>query len=126
MKKAYLDDIFCFSKTYKEHLVNLEQLLKALSDAHLSLQPPKCKFGVTELKFLGMVVICAGIKPNSSKIEAVVKFSRPKTLREVKIFLGMSSYYRKYIRKFCDIARSLSGLSRKETVWVWSPECEKA
>ena len=86
----------------------------------LKIQPDKCEFLKPELEYLGHVVTAEGIKPNPAKIEAVKKFKPPTTPIQVKSFLGLAGYYRKFVRNFSKISRPLIELTKKDTKFHWT------
>jgi len=79
-----------------------------------------------EVKFLGHVINSEGVAVDPSKTEAVARWERPKTVTEIRSFLGMAGYYRRFILGYSQIALPLTRLTRKETPFVWSPECERS
>ncbi|UYV76724.1 K02A2.6-like, partial [Cordylochernes scorpioides] len=111
---CYLDDIIEFSKTMDEHLQRLEMVLSCFSKAGLRLNSEKCSFGTSQMKVLGHLIDGCGIYPDPDKVEAVMKFPRPKNVSEVISFLGLCSYYRRFIKSFAAIAGPLNELLRKE------------
>ncbi len=90
---VYLDDTVVCGKTFEIHLENLRQVLERLRDSGLTLNPKKCSFCQTSIKFLGHMVSSAGISTDPEKIKAIVNFPRPKTLTDVRSFVGLASYY---------------------------------
>ena len=119
---VYLDDIVVFSKSIEEHLVRLEAVLKCLLSANLKLKLKKCTFLATELKVLGYVVSAGGISPNPDKIAAVQNFPIPLSVRELQSFLGLCSYYRRFIKGFAGLARPLTNLTKSNQPFSWGEE----
>ena len=117
---VYLDDIIIFGSTIQEHNTNLAIVLQRLRELDLKIQPDKCEFLKPELEYLGHVVTAEGIKPNPAKIEAVKKFKPPTTPTQVKSFLGLAGYYRKFVRNFSKISRPLIELTKKDTKFHWT------
>lgn len=107
---VYLDDINVYSKTFDEHVTHLEEVFRRLSNAGLKLKPTKCHFAKQELKFLGHVISQAGIATDPKKIESVQNFPIPRNLRQLRGFLGLASYYRKFVKGFTNIAAPLNRL----------------
>ena len=123
---AYLDDILVFSPSLEEHLRHLKIVILRLVDVGLKLKPSKCRFAQKELEYLGHVVSRDGLKTNPQLVEAVRSFPVPQTVQDTRRFLGLSSYYRKFIPKFSKIARPLHYLTHKDARFEWSLECDKA
>ena len=127
--QVYLDDIIIYSETWEEHLIHLNKVLERLEKAGLKLSKEKCKFGETELEFLGHIISRDGIKPDPKKIEKIKNWPTPegpKRVKKVRGFLGLASYYRRFIQDFSKIAKPLSKLTSKNVKWEWGPEQEKA
>ncbi|KAI5753631.1 hypothetical protein M8J77_001985 [Diaphorina citri] len=120
---VYLDDIIVIGKTFQEQLDNLRAVFIRLRNAHLKLSPKKCNLFRTEVQYLGHVVSTEGVSTDPKKIEAVKSWPIPKDKHEVRSFLGLVSYYRRFIKGFADIARSLHRLTEKGKAFVWTEEC---
>ena len=133
---VYLDDIIIFSDTKEEHLKRLEAVFQKLCAAGLKLKPSKCFFFREEIEYLGHVVSGKGISTNPKKIEAVSKWSTPKTVYDVRSFLGFVGYYRRFIKNFSRITKPIreviTGLenqskrSAKKTYIEWSDAADVA
>ena len=133
---VYLDDIIIFSDTKEEHLNRLEAVFQKLSAAGLKLKPSKCFFFREEIEYLGHVVSGKGISTNPKKIEAVSKWPTPKTVYDVRSFLGFVGYYRRFIKNFSRITKPIreviTGLenqskrSAKKTYIEWSDAADVA
>ncbi|UYV61202.1 hypothetical protein LAZ67_1003805 [Cordylochernes scorpioides] len=104
---CYLDDIIVFSPTFDEHVRRLELVLRCLSKAGLVLNPDKCLFGTKRLSIFGHLVDGEGVHPDPSKVDAMSKFPTPKSLTDVRSFIGMCSYYRRFIKNFAQKAEPL-------------------
>lgn len=122
----YMDDVIIFSHSLKEHYIKIRKLLERLKQAGLALQPDKCLFLRKEITFLGHKISSAGVSPDETKVMAVSRFPRPRNTRNIKEFLGLSSYYRRFIPQYSKIARNLSVLLRKDVKFTWGPEQEEA
>ena len=122
----YLDDIIVFSRNLDTHLNRLNMVLDRLKQANLKLKPSKCCFLQREVEFLGYKVSAGGIETDKKKIEAVMNWPVPSKLREVRGFLGLCGYYRRFVDKFSEIAAPLHALQKKGTPFVWSEDCQKA
>ncbi|KAI5725816.1 hypothetical protein M8J77_020471 [Diaphorina citri] len=123
---VYLDDIIVIGKTFQEHVENLKAVFLRLRSAHLKLGPKKCNLFRTEVKYLGHIVSADGVKTDPDKIEAVKSWPVPKDKHEVRSFLGLATYYRRFIKGFADIARCLHRLTEKGRQFVWTEECGKS
>ncbi|XP_058790626.1 uncharacterized protein LOC131663872 [Phymastichus coffea] len=123
---VYLDDVIVYAKNLHEHEVKVGKLFERLSDAGLVLQPDKVNFLCREVKFLGHIVSGRGVEPDPKLVEAVMKFPRPKGVRSVRSFLGLSGYYRRFIQDYSKIAKPLSDLTKKGQEYDWGPAQEEA
>ncbi|XP_051170097.1 uncharacterized protein LOC127287306 [Leptopilina boulardi] len=123
---VYMDDIVIYAKTLQEHTRKFTNLLEKLDKAKLTLQPEKCLFLRKEVTYLGHVITQDGVKPDPKKVEAVKKFPRPKTQRNIKQFLGLAGYYRKFIKDFSTIAKPLSYLLKKDVKFRWTEAQDEA
>ena len=122
----YLDDIIIFSDTFDIHLQHLQLIFKRLKDAGLKLEKDKCEFAKLELAFLGHIVSGQGISPDPSKIDKIKNFPIPKNITELREFLGLALYYRRFIQDFSTSAALLHLLLRKDTPYVWMESQQKA
>jgi len=123
---AYLDDVIIFSRTAEEHRKHIELVFQRLREHNLKLKLKKCKFYQSETEYLGFLIGADGVKPNPNKVEAIKGMPAPKTVREVRSFIGMCSYYRRFVPSFSQIAEPLIALTRKYARFSWSEECQKA
>ena len=123
---AYLDDIIIYSSNLDEHLKHLKIVFDRLRRANLKLKPSKCSFMLKEVSFLGHTISSEGIQPDPEKIAVIKNLRPPSTVREVRSFIGMASYYRRFIERFSDIAEPLTQLTRKHARFVWSSRCQEA
>ena len=122
----YLDNIIVFSSTWEEHLARLRQVLERLRQAILKLGAEKCTFAGKEVSYLGHRVAEEGLLPDSSLLVAIQQIPPPKTATEVRSFLGLAGYYRRYVKNFAVIAGPLHALTRKDVVFHWSAKCQAA
>ena len=123
---GYLDDILIFSPDNKTHLEHLEVVFQRLREADLKLKASKCNFFKKHIQYLGHLVSGEGIEPLPEKLEAVRKMPPPTTPKEVRQFLGLVGYYRKFVPKFADIARPLTNLTKLDIPYEWTTRCQEA
>ncbi|KAL0560323.1 hypothetical protein IC582_000724 [Cucumis melo] len=121
---VFIDDILIYSKTEAEHEEHLHMVLQTLRDNKLYAKFSKCEFWLKQVSFLGHVVSKAGVSVDPAKIEAVTGWTRPSTVSEVRSFLGLAGYYRRFVENFSRIATPLTQLTRKGVPFVWSKACE--
>ncbi|KAL0544043.1 hypothetical protein IC582_019154 [Cucumis melo] len=121
---VFIDDILIYSKTEAEHEEHLRMVLQTLRDNKLYAKFSKCEFWLKQVSFLGHVVSKAGVSVDPAKIEAVTGWTRPSTVSEVRSFLGLTGYYRRFVENFSRIATPLTQLTRKGAPFVWSKACE--
>ena len=100
-------------------------MLQILRDRKLYAKLSKCEFWKSEVKFLGHVVSKQGIAVDPAKVEAVMNWERPTSVTEIRSFLGLAGYYRRFIKGFSQLALPLTKLTRKDTPFIWTPECEE-
>ena len=110
----YIDDINIYSTSWEEHLKHVKEVLTRLRKAGLMINPNKCHFGTQELQFLGHIVGINGVKPDPEKIDKVKNYPTPKSISDVRRFMGLTSYYRKFIKDFSTVAKPLFDLFRGE------------
>lgn len=123
---CYLDDVVVFASTFEQHLSRLTLVLKCFRKAGLQLNLKKCTFGNTEIQILGHVVSRQGISPDPEKLLAVTHFPRPTHLKNLRSFLGLCSYFRRFIRGFADLSEPLQRLLKKNVPFVWTQDQEQA
>jgi len=114
---VFIDDILVYSKFYEEHEQHLRQTLQTLRSRQLYAKLDKCDFWLKEVTFLGYVVSSKGIFVDPRKVEAVLRWERPTTVTEIRSFLGLARYYRRFIKGFSTITTSLTRLTRKNIRW---------
>lgn len=111
---VYLDDIVIVGYNLQNHLENLKRVLRRLSEFNLKIQLDKCEFLKRETEFLGHVITSSGVKPNPEKIEKIVSWPLPKNQKEIKQFLGLAGYYRRFIKDFSKITRPMTKYLKKD------------
>lgn len=123
---AYMDDIISYNKTIEEHIQNLRRILQRLREYNLKLKVEKTKFVCKEVKYLGHIISPEGISTDPDKVACMSKFVAPKNIIEVQRFLGVTYYYRKFIKYYSTIANPLFNLSRKNVPFIWDEACNEA
>ena len=123
---VYIDDVLVFSRTLEEHLEHLRVVIERIRDAGLKLKPSKCHFIQEEVEYLGHILTPTGLRTNPRLVEAAKEFPRPQNVKEVRQFLGLSSYYRRFIHRFSAIAQPLNALTRTGTRFQWTRECQQS
>ncbi|KAL0534776.1 hypothetical protein IC582_029069 [Cucumis melo] len=121
---VFIDDILIYSKMEAEHEEHLRIVLQTHRDNKLYAKFSKCEFWLKQVSFLGHVVSKAGVSVDPAKIEAVTGWTQPSTVSEVRSFLGLAGYYRRFVENFSRIATPLTQLTRKGAPFVWSKACE--
>ena len=123
---GYLENIIIFSKTEEEHLQHLEEIFVRLRKFGLKMKHEKCSFFKKHIQYLGHLVSERGFEPLPEKLESICKMPAPRTAKEVKQFLGLIGYYRKFIPHFADISGPLTKLTHHNVVFEWMDQCSKA
>ena len=125
---AYLDDLIIFSNTWENHMHHLRTILQQLCKAKLTVKPQKCQLGMAECVYLGHIVGRGVVRPELSKVEAIQAFSQPATKKQVRAFLGITGYYRKFLPNYSALAAPLTDLTKKNqpTKVTWTLDCESA
>ncbi|KAK1653337.1 hypothetical protein QYE76_071142 [Lolium multiflorum] len=121
---VFIDDILIYSKDKEEHAKHLKIVLQILREHQLYAKFSKCKFWLDSVEFLGHVLTKEGIAVNPSKVQSVLEWKSPKNAKEIRGFLGMAGYYRRFIEGFSKIAGPMTKLLKKNTPFVWTDECE--
>lgn len=122
---VYIDDIIVFGRSEEETLRNVDTIFKRLEEANLKVNIEKTHFMQKEVEFLGYIVGSEGIKPDPKKVEAIEKLLPPTNLKELKGFLGMTSYYRRFIKDYAKVAKPLTNLTRGENAQVKASQSKK-
>ncbi|GJS96037.1 putative reverse transcriptase domain-containing protein [Tanacetum coccineum] len=123
---VFIDDILIYSKSEEEHEVHLKTILDLLKKEKLYAKFSKCEFWLKEVQFLGHVVNHDGIHVDPSKVESVKNWKTPESSTEIRSFLGLAGYYRRFIENFSKIAKPLTLLTQKNKTYVWGDEQEEA
>ena len=123
---VYLDDVLVVEKTLEEHNQKLTKVLERFRKAGLRLKVKKCHFAQAEVEYLGHIVSVDGIRTNPKKLEAMSQYHIPTNLQALRSFLGLASYYRRFVPRFSRVAAPLHGLTRKDAPFVWTREYQIA
>ena len=123
---VYIDDIVCYGRNLEDSLANLESVFKRLREHKLLLNAEKCSLLCTSVTYLGHVISKDGVLPDPSKVDAVKKFPTPSNVKELKSFLGLAGYYRRFIKDFAKIAKPLNSLFKDGVEFQWKSEQNQA
>ena len=123
---VYLDDIICFSVTMEEHARKLHTIFERLEQANFKIQPEKCVFATDTVEYLGHICTPLGIRPDPKKIRAIALYPVPKTVKDIRAFIGLAGYYRRHVPNFAGLAKPLTTLTKKDVPFVWTHECQQA
>ena len=105
---TYLDDIIIFSNSEEEHLAHIEEIFRRLEAADLKMKRSKCDFFKKHIHYLGHLISADGIRPLKDKLDTIRDMPAPRSSKEVKQFLGLTGYYRKFVPRFADLSRPLA------------------
>jgi hypothetical protein len=123
---VFIDDILIYCKSEEEHAQHLQIILRRLRDHQLYAKLSKCAFWLKEVSFLGHVISAEGIAVDPSKVQEVLDWKSPKSVTQIRSFLGLAGYYRRFVPNFSKIAKPMTQLLEKEAKFKWSPHCEDA
>ena len=123
---VYLDDILIFSKTLEDHIQHIRQALEKLKEAKLYARLHKCAFFQERVEYLGFDVSYQGIQPSPEKVRTIVEWPQLQSVKDVRSFLGLAGFYRRFIKNFSLKARPLTDLTKDKVPWIWSGKEEIA
>jgi ribonuclease HI len=123
---VFIDDILIYSKNDSDHEEHLRVVLQKLRDNQLYAKFTKCEFWLDEVHFLGHVISKGGISVDPAKVTAIVDWKIPSTVSEVRSFLGLAGYYRRFIEWFSKIAKPMTSLLEKGKEFKWNGECQES
>uniref|UniRef100_A0A8R7TTJ8 Reverse transcriptase domain-containing protein n=1 Tax=Triticum urartu TaxID=4572 RepID=A0A8R7TTJ8_TRIUA len=121
---VFIDDILVYSKKEEEHKEHLRLVLEKLREHQLYAKFSKCEFWLKEVGFLGHVISGEGIAVDPTKVQYVTEWLAPTSVGEIRSFLGLAGYYRRFIEKFSKIAKPMTELLKKDTKFKWTEDCE--
>ncbi len=124
--QLYMDDIITTSQDAKSHFENLRIILDRMIENGLTLKPSKCHFGAKQVPFLGHILSEKGISTDPKKIEVIKSYPAPKCQKDLQIYLGMTNYYRKFIKNYAMICKPLYNLLKSDVDFVWDDQCTSA
>ena len=121
---VFIDDILVYSKNEEEHKEHLRLVLEKLREHQLYAKVSKCEFWLKEVGFLGHVISREGIAVHPTNVVTVTNWEAPMSVGEIRSFLGLAGYYRRFIENFSKIAKPMTELLKKDTKFKWTEECE--
>ena len=123
---VFIDDILVYSKNKEEHAKHLRIVLTRLREHQLYAKFSKCDFWLKEVQFLGHILSAEGVAVDPSKVKDVLDWKPPTTVHQVRSFLGLAGYYRRFIPDFSKVSKSITELLKNQVKFVWSSDCEEA
>ena len=123
---VFIDDILIYSRTHEEHAEHLRLVLSVLRERQLYAKLSKCEFWMDEAQFLGHVISAQGIAMDPAKVDVVVKWENPKSATKIRSFVGLASYYMRFIEGFSKIVAPLTQLTQKDQPFTWTDKCENS
>ena len=126
IRLVYFDDIIVFSATPEQHLERLKCVFRRLQEANLKLKPSKCCLMQTEVSFLGHIISGEGISTDPEKIKLINEWPAPTNLRQLRGFLELAGYYRRFVQGYAKIAGPLNNLLKKNQHFDWTADCQSA
>ena len=123
---AFVDDVLVGTETEEGYNEIVEEILKRLEENNLYIKPEKCMWKLWKIGFLGVVIRPNRIEIEKEKVNGVLSWPEPKNVKDVRKFLGLANYYRRFIKDFAQVARPMNVLTRKDVKWVWGESQQKA
>ena len=114
---AFVDDVLVGTETEEGHDEIIEEVLKRLEENDLYIKPEKCVWKVQKIGFLGVVIGPDRIEMEKEKVDGILSWPEPKNIKDVRKFLGLANYYRRFIKNFAQVARPMNVLTRKDIKW---------
>lgn len=123
---VFIDDILIYSTTYEEHLVHIQQVLEILKEHQFFVKLSKCFFAKQELSYLGHIISAVGVSTDPKKVQIIAQWPTPSSVKDLRSFLGMAGYYRKFVKNFRLISKPLTNMLRKGELFIWTPTTKEA
>ena len=123
---VYMDDMLITSRNKEEDIKRTRRVLQRMKELDLHLKLKKCRFGVEEVDFLGLILRPGEITMDPTKLSGITEWPTPTKVKDIRSFLGFANYYRRFIGNYSNIARPLIDLTKKEKQWDWSTNCQTA
>jgi len=122
---VFINDVMVTTETEEEHDKIVEEVLKRLEENDLFVKPEKCVWKVREVGFLGVIIGEDGVRMEKEKVQGVIEWPVPRSMKDVQKFLGLANYYRQFVKDFAKIAKPLHEMMRKEMKWSWEERQQK-
>lgn len=123
---VFIHDILIYSKNLEEHVQHVKMVFDLLREHQFKVRLSKCSFGQQQLKYLGHIISGAGVATDPSKIDSVLKWQTPSSVKELRGFLGLAGYYRRFVKDFGIIAKPLTDLIKRGHLFLWTSITEQA
>ena len=123
---VYLDDILIYSENMDLHQEHVREVLRRLRKHKLYANPDKCEFHSTTVEYLGYILSPEGLSMAEDKVKAILDWPVPRKIKDIQSFLGFANFYRRFIFNYSDIVVPMTRLTRKDTPWLWTSQCQQA